>query len=176
MPGILNFEPSWPEITENLLVNEAWEKGFAQLAKHNLSFDLQINPHQLAQAHAVMERNPEVPVIINHSGLPKSEADLDVWRAGMKLLAAMPQVSIKVSANPGYPDKDLIFPKLFPEILELFGHERVMFASNYPVALMVDELEPVGLYKTFLEMISHLSATEQQGILADNAKRIYRLS
>ncbi len=41
---IVNFEPSWPRncALGNLLLNDQWRQGYALLAKHRLSFDLQV--------------------------------------------------------------------------------------------------------------------------------------
>jgi predicted TIM-barrel fold metal-dependent hydrolase len=41
---IVNFEPSWPRngALGNLLLNDRWRQGYALLAKHRLSFDLQV--------------------------------------------------------------------------------------------------------------------------------------
>ena len=77
--------------------DEAWATGFALLGKYGLSFDLQAYPGQFAGLAPLLERHPEVPVIINHAGMMVGEAGRDEWRTGMRALAAIPHVSVKIS-------------------------------------------------------------------------------
>ena len=44
---------------------------FQLLADLGLSYDLQLNPHQMLEAAAFLADFPAVPVIINHLGCPK---------------------------------------------------------------------------------------------------------
>ena len=101
---IVNAKPDWPrngKFEGDLLDNEAWQKGYAELVKVGFSFDLQLNPPQYLKAAAVITKTPEVPVIINHLGCPTLE-DLtergDVYFAGMEAMAAASKdVYIKIS-------------------------------------------------------------------------------
>ncbi len=47
-----------------------WRQGYALLEKHELSFDLQVYHHQMADAAALAGRHPGIPVLLNHAGLP----------------------------------------------------------------------------------------------------------
>jgi predicted TIM-barrel fold metal-dependent hydrolase len=89
---IANWHPD-PEKTyiarPDLLTDLAFERGFAALAERGLSFDLQIYPAQMRDAATLAARHPEVPVILNHTGMPadKDAAGLALWREGMRRLA-----------------------------------------------------------------------------------------
>jgi predicted TIM-barrel fold metal-dependent hydrolase len=91
-----------------------FERGFALLAGKSLSFDLQCVPSQLSAAAALVGRHPGVTVVIDHLGKPRhlmadaaaDAAQLDVWRAGMKQLAALPNTY----AAPPPPRSGLRFP------------------------------------------------------------------
>ena len=77
----------------------AWQRGFAALAQHDLSFDLQCYPGQMKALASLFAQHPETPVIVNHVGMPvdTDAAGIEEWRTGMRALAALPQVSTKLS-------------------------------------------------------------------------------
>lgn len=120
------------------LQDPAWLKGFALLAKYGLSWDLRVPYWHLAEAAEVAAAFPEVPIVLNHMGFPwdRSAAGLAGWRSGMRALAAQPNVCVKVS-ELGLRDQPWTLAAntgVVRETLELFGIERCLFASNYPVA------------------------------------------
>ncbi|WP_369011940.1 amidohydrolase family protein, partial [Escherichia marmotae] len=51
-------------------LDPAWERGFAGLASHGLSFDLQCYLGQMPHIAEILARHSDVPVIINHLGMP----------------------------------------------------------------------------------------------------------
>src|SRR4051812_40586480 len=83
-------------------------------------------------------RIPSVPVVLNYCGLPwqRDENSLDVWRSGMRALAASPNVACKVSelglADRAWSEADSL--GTIRETIEIFGPSRALFASNFPVA------------------------------------------
>ena len=116
-PGYLVSDASAPvDYLRDAAAAPLFERGFALLAEHKLSFDLQCCPAQLPAAAALCARHPSVPVVVDHLGKPRhlaadgSDADraaLDEWRAGMELMAALPQASCRdrtgcsPAAHPG---------------------------------------------------------------------------
>ena len=98
---ILNHEPNWPRNGRlgDLLENVDWQKGFSLLETYNLSFDMQLNPHQFKKAAELLTAHPKIPVIIDHLGSPRLE-DLqkaDEYWEGLTMLAALPQTFMKIS-------------------------------------------------------------------------------
>lgn len=85
--------------TRDLLRDPKWVESFAKLARYGLSFDLQLYPAQMANVAIIAARHPDIPMIVNHAGLPtdRDAAGMERWRTGLRLLAAQPQVSIKIS-------------------------------------------------------------------------------
>ena len=135
---IVNWHPD-PKRTYgpvDLTVDPIWQAGYALLAKHGLSFDLQCYPGQMPGLAALIERHPDIPVIINHMGMPVlTDADgLDDWRRGMKALAALPHVAVKLSGM-GFIRRDWSLDHvggLVRETIDLFGIDRCAFASDTP--------------------------------------------
>ena len=129
-----------PEISftsVDYLDHTIWREHFGLLAEHNLSFDLQLYPQQMADAAIFLEQHPDAPVVIDHAGSPydQSKAGRLFWREGLEELAQLPHCHIKLSGFGMFDqqwDSRSIQP-LFNDIIELFGVDRVMFGSNFPV-------------------------------------------
>lgn len=179
---ILNHEPSWPRNRRrgDLLDRPAWREGFAKLEEFSLSFDLQLNPHQFRKAARLLARHPGVPVIIGHLGSP-TPADLRegaaVYWEGLEALADLEQAYVKISML-SYADEDWrrsgVVREAVHRVLDLFGVERCMFASNQPVEKNAG-WPAAELYAGFRELAAHLDDAGRQRLFADNAREAYRV-
>lgn len=157
--------------------DERWRRGYALLARHGLSFDLQAPWWNLDQAADLARDFPRTQMIINHTGLPadRSPEGLAGWRAALEQVARCPNVALKISGL-GQRGQAWTAEANVPEIrdaIAIFGAGRCMFASNFPV----DSL--VGSYATILQgfrsAIADRPDAERRQLLHDNAQRIYRL-
>ena len=177
----LNWDALRPErsFTDrgDYLTDSSWRAGFGLLQRYDMSFDLQILPHQLVQAADLAAAFPETQIILDHAGLPidRDQVAMAMWRSGMRRLASFPNTTVKISGF-GMLDHDWTVESirtLVVEAIEIFGVNRAMFASNFPVD---------GLYATYSEVFSayrtitaHFSYAERRALFSDNAERIYRL-
>ncbi len=152
-------------------------RGFSRLARYGLSFDLQVPWWHLAEAAELFARHPEVPVVLNHTGLPadRSPEGIAGWRAAMARLAQLPQVVVKISGLglPGRPWTVADNGPLVRTVLELFGVERCLFASNWPVDTLCADFRTI--FAGFLEITRELSAEERRKLFFENACRVYRI-
>ncbi len=161
----------------DLTTDAAWQAGFARLGQHDLSFDLQCYPGQMPALVPLFERHPGVPVIVNHLGMPvMSDPDgLGDWRRGMTALAALPQVSVKLSGL-GFVWRDWTFQRVRPLLLEtiaLFGTERCLFASDAPTDRL---FAPIDRYmEAYHTVTADCSDDERRALFGRNADRVYRL-
>lgn len=137
---IISHLPDRPDLSfaaTNLLDDLTWRANFALLADHGLSFDLQLYPEQMQQAAAFLADHPQIPVVIDHLGSPyDGTADgLALWSEGMRALAELPHVHVKLSGYAMFfgPTLDGPAVEVTQRILKWFGPERVMFGSNFPV-------------------------------------------
>lgn len=157
--------------------DDAWQAGFARLASHGLSFDLQCYPGQMLVLADVLARHPDVPVIINHCGMPVlSDVDgLDQWRTGMRALSRLPQVAVKLSGL-GFIRRDWTLDAVRPILLDaiaMFGTDRCMFASDAPTDML---FAPIDRYmEAYHTLTQTLSDDESRALFAGNANRLYRL-
>jgi predicted TIM-barrel fold metal-dependent hydrolase len=131
----------------------AFERGFALLGRFNLTFDLQCAPAQLPEASELCSRHPNIRVVIDHLGKPRTllgpdvtdnhttqpnESELACWRKGMNRMARNPNVYVKISmlgyVIPGWirtEERVALMKSLVLETVELFGPDRCMVATNF---------------------------------------------
>lgn len=159
------------------MTNPAWRRGYDSLVEHRMSFDLQAPWERLAEAAALNRAVPDTLMVLNHAGLPadRSSEGLAGWRKAMQTFAAAPNVAVKISGlgEPGRPwsldrNRDIILA-----IIDMFGVERCMFASNFPVDSLVGDFQTI--FSGFAEATSPLGKEAQALLFADNARRLYRL-
>jgi predicted TIM-barrel fold metal-dependent hydrolase len=169
--------PLYNYVERDFMREPAWQQGFKLLARFGLSFDMQLYPHQFGEAVAIAADNPDTEIIINHAGM-WADRDLAGWRAwrdGLRLLAAQPNVAVKISGL-GMFDHRFTIESLRPLVLETidaFGTDRAMFASNFPVDKLFSDYST--LWNTYVGIVAGCSAAEQAALFRNNAERIYRL-
>jgi predicted TIM-barrel fold metal-dependent hydrolase len=157
-----------PIFTENL----------KRLAAHRLSFDICVLARQLPLALRIARACPDVQFILDHCGGPQvKERALDPWRAGIKALAAEPNVVCKVSGVVAYAEAHWTVDDLRPfveHVIESFGWDRVVWGSDWPVCTLTADLGRwVAATRT---LIAGESESNQAKLLNGNARRIYRLN
>ena len=161
-----------------LMADPTFLDGLKLLGRRGFSFDLQLYPHQMAQAAALAAAAPDTQIILNHAGM-WTDFDLNgwtTWKAGLRKLAAQPNVAVKISGlsmRVSTWSVESIRPLVF-ETLEAFGTQRAMFASNFPVDKLKSDYP--ALWRAFSTVVAACSGSERDALLRDNAQRIYRLS
>jgi predicted TIM-barrel fold metal-dependent hydrolase len=177
---ILNWHPD-PVLTHRdragLLTDPAWLAGFSALRDFGLSFDLQVFPAQLRQAASLAAEHGDIPIVLDHAGMPieRDPAALGRWKAGLTAVAAEPNTTVKISAL-GTNDHHWTIEsirRIVLDTIDVFGPSRCMFASNFPVD---------GLYSTFGELFEAFDTitegfgpAERADLFAGTARRFYRI-
>jgi predicted TIM-barrel fold metal-dependent hydrolase len=176
---IVNWHPE-PRRTyspRDVTGDEAWGRGFALLARYGLSFDLQCYPGQMPGLARLLARHDDVPVIIDHLGMPvlSDQQGLEDWRVGLKVLAALPQVAVKISGL-GFAKRPWTVEDARPLVLEavdLFGPDRCLVASDFPTDRLFGTFD--GTLGAYAEIIAGFSDDERRAMWGRNADRVYRL-
>ncbi len=161
----------------DLLADERWHRNLGLLARFGLSFDLQLLTVQMERAAALARRHEGVQFILLHAGLPmdRSASGIDAWRDGLRRLAALPNVAVKISGF-GMSDRAWTTESIRPLVLttiDLFGVDRAMFGSNFPVDGMMASYDRI--WQSFLDITAGFSADERTALFHDNAARLYRI-
>jgi predicted TIM-barrel fold metal-dependent hydrolase len=145
-----------------------WRAGYARLARHGLHFELQVPWSRLDEAARLAGDFPDTTIVLNHAGLP-SDQQLPAWGKAMAQLAACPNVAVKISGLGKVAAKG----EVVLTAIELFGVQRAMFASNFPVDGLCASFSDI--YSGFDEATRGFSEAERRALFHDNAMRIYRM-
>ena len=170
-------KPEFSYISRDLMAEPAFLTGLRTLGTRNLSFDLQLYPHQMETAARLAAVAADTQIILNHDGMwaDRDPAGWRQWKAGMRRLAERPNIAVKVSGfgmmDPSWTTES-IRPQVF-ETLEAFGVDRTMFASNFPVDKLTSDYRTI--WKSFSDLTASLSNDERAALFRDNARRFYRL-
>jgi predicted TIM-barrel fold metal-dependent hydrolase len=170
-------DPKLNYITRDLMDEPGWIGGLQELGRRGLSFDLQLYPHQMAQAAKLAGVAANTQIILNHAGMwaDRDLAGWKAWKAGMRELAARPNIAVKISGL-GMLDRQWTtesFRPLVLETLEIFGPERAMFASNFPVDKLTSTFPT--LWQAFSRITEGASEAERAGLFEGNARKFYRI-
>ena len=147
------------------------------LEERGLVFELMTHPDQLQAAARGLERLDGLVVVVEHTGWPRSGSDEEftLWKVGMDALAGLgDNVLCKLSglAMPlGSMHADAFAPWI-EHTIEVFGVDRCMFASNFPVDGMHGTFDE--LYSTFNTVTSGLDDAARELLFATTAERVYR--
>ncbi|RZT35481.1 amidohydrolase family protein [Cupriavidus agavae] len=160
------------------LQDPRWRAGLEALAARGLAWDLRVPFWHLEEAAELIATVPGLRVAVEHTGLPwdRSEAGLAQWLRGMRLLASIPEVHVKLSefGLPGKPWDRADNVRVIRHAIDVFGAERCMFASNLPVSgLRANTAEIIA---TMSEAMARLDAVQSRGIWRDNALDFYRVA
>ena len=163
-------------------LRDDFHRGLSKLPAHDLRYDILLYQHQIPVATKLVDRQPELGMIIDHIAKPKAQKGRveHEWRSGMKELAKRENIlGVKFSGlATEFPKEDEIDPDTirayFEETLEIFGVERVMFGTDWPVCLL-----RLDSYKqwadTVIILTSSLSGNEKDLILEKNGETAYQL-
>lgn len=163
--------------TPGSMDDPAWRRGYALLQRFGMSYDLQTPWWHLDAAAALAADFPRTPIIVNHTGLPadRSAEGLRGWRRALETIAARPNAALKISGlgRAGQPWTLAANGPVIRDAIAVFGVERCMFASNFPVDRLAGTFDEI--YRGFFAAVADRTAAEKNKLFHDNAVRIYRL-
>ncbi len=178
-PALKSLRPMLQDIEDTeWLLRPAVVEGLRQVARAGLKFDALVTPRHLPMLERFARMVPELPMVIDHCAKPVFDGTDPgaEWREGMAALAAHPHVVCKLSGlateyGPGWSAEGL--REVAGHVLKVFGPERVMWGSDWPV------LELVGRYEGWLDaaqaLTRGLSEAERAAVFAGTARRFYGL-
>lgn len=192
-PDIPNHRTAPPA---GLFADSAFRAGFAQLARRNLSFEGWCYHTQLPELVDLACAFPDTTIILDHFGGPlgigpyadrADEVHAD-WRRAVAPLAQCPNVVAKLGGlvmevngfgfhlRPRPPTSGELMEatrRYYEDTIALFGVERCMFESNFPVDKVSCSYNV--LWNAFKRLTAGYSATEKASLFHDTAARVYRL-
>lgn len=190
------FSGAVPNAPLRQMYDETFRAGFARLQPAGLTFDGWLYHPQIPDFADLARAFPETTMILDHVGGPlgigpyrghRDEVFAD-WKASMTDLATCPNAHVKLGGlamdvngfdlnreplPPSSGELARLWRPYIETTIELFGPERCMFESNFPV----DKgscAYPV-VWNAFKRLASGASETEKAALFHDTAQRVYRL-
>jgi L-fuconolactonase len=171
--------PAHDEEDERWLLRLNVVEGLREIARRGLPFDLLIRPPHLPVVCELADRVPDLRLIIDHIGKPPiASGALDPWAKEMEAVARIPGLHVKLSGMITEAEWKTWLPsQLTPyvqHVWHLFGPERCLFGSDWPVCLQA------GIWKEvlagFTQALGPVDKDTRSGVMGGNAVRFYRLS
>jgi predicted TIM-barrel fold metal-dependent hydrolase len=161
----------------DLMNDPAWRRGLAELGRRGLCFELQVFPGQMRDAATLARDFPSIIFVLLHAGMleDRSREGWAAWRAGMRELAGCPNLVTKLSGLGTFERacSVALWRPVVEETLALFGPERCMFGSNFPIeSLWTTYTE---LLVTVFTCLDGIDARGRRAVLHDTAARVYGL-
>ena len=177
-----------------MLSDVTFRAGFAGLAALGLVFDSWVYHPQLPEVGDLADAFPHTQIVLNHVGSPilggpygddRARVFAD-WKVGMTALAKRPNITVKLGALPirlpgvGTASRDM--PPGSEEVaaawrpwletsIELFGADRCMFESNFPVQKRWSSY--LVTWNAFKRIAAGASGGEKAALFAGTAARVY---
>ena len=170
-------EPKYSHATEDFMKDSSWVENFKHIRNRNLSFDIQIYKHQMEDAVNLANKYNDVLFILNHTGEPcyQSKEYIESWEQNMTKLAKCENVVAKISGLGMFdPQWTIDSTRIFVEkTIQIFGIERCMFASNFPVDKIFNSFDTY--WNSFKEITKNYSENDKQLLFSSNAEKYYRI-
>ncbi len=180
-----------------LLADQRYRAGLATVTAHGLSYDAMLYHSQLTELTAMARALPELPIVLDHIGCilgvglyaDRTAEVFEHWRYSITELARCPNVTVKIGGFGmivcGAAWHKRALPPTSTELAEawrpyvetcidLFGAERCMFESNFPVDKAMYSYRT--LWNAFKRLASGASIDEKNALFAGTARRVYRIN
>ena len=184
------------EPAPDLYLDSRFREGFGHLAPRELSFEGWCYHPQIPALADLARAFPETTIVLDHFGGPlgigpyagRADEVFDEWRRSIGALAECPNVCAKLGglamevngfgwherkAPPGSEALMEATRPYYEHAIEIFGAERCMFESNFPVDKVSCSYNV--LWNSFKRLTAGCSADERALLFHDTAAQVYRL-
>jgi predicted TIM-barrel fold metal-dependent hydrolase len=157
---------------------DAFAAGFDRVADGGLSIEILVPYPMFARVAELAERRPDATVVLGHAGLPERR-DPDyfaAWSEELEVVGARPNVVVKISALASGADPGWTVASIRPWVercLEVFGSDRAMFASNWPIDRLYGTYP--RLLAAYREITAARPAADRAALFGGTAERVYRM-
>lgn len=178
--GIRHITHDEPD--DDWIVRDDVLRGLKLLKKHNLTFDLLFRPQHLKHVPRLVREMPEQKFVIDHIAKPRiREGVMDGWLEDMRVAASIENVYCKLSGMITEADherwtSDDLKP-FVAQVVDMFGFDRVMFGSDWPVCNLAGNYSKVfvGLTNALVDGLGPISLSDQELLFGGTAAGFYGL-
>jgi L-fuconolactonase len=178
-PSLRGVRPMIQDIPDpDWMLGPGLEAPLRALPDMGLRLDALVTPSHLVNLARLLERNPDLEVVIDHGGKPRiRDGELDSWARDITRLARDTGCYCKLSglvteAAEGWTDASL---RPYVDLLiDRFGPERLLWGSDWPVVELAGGFE--RWRRVSLRLLEGLAPVDRAAVLAENARRFYGLA
>lgn len=169
-PAVVGVRAAVPQFAADLTDVDGLDALADRLGATARTLELLIRPDQLPAAAALSRRHPGTAIVVCHLGLGARTADA-AWLSALAEAASAPGVSAKVSgldlAARGADESRRLLGSAFA----LFGAERLMFGSDWPMSTRTATYAEV--LTATRAALPRLSPAEARAFWSATADRLY---
>ena len=148
---------------------------FAAVGRCGMTFDALVRADQLSTLARLVDRYPEVPVVIDHAAKPAiRRGGFQPWADDLRALSRRPQVMCKLSGlltEAGAQRTDADLAPYVEHLLACFGPERLMWGSDWPVLTLAGDYG--GWLEQARRLVQGLDAAARAQVFGLTAARFY---
>lgn len=154
----------------------AFTAGFHTIADTGASLEVLVPYAKYDEVCALADSRPEAQIVLGHAGLAEHSDDdyFRAWSQKLKVFATRPNVTVKISALASGRDPNWTTASIKPWIqhcMEVFGPERAMFGSNWPIDRLFGTYE--RLIDAYRDCTDDLTVHERDALFVATAMRVY---
>jgi predicted TIM-barrel fold metal-dependent hydrolase len=183
------------EVPRHVLLDDGYRRGLREVERRGLTYDVWLFHAQLPELADTIDAFPDLTFVVDHLGgpvpdesTPESRAAIfDEWRQNLADIARRPNAVLKVggvgmpvygfgfggSTRPRSAELAAVWKPYVDTAIELFGADRCMFESNFPVDKQ--SLSYDALWNAFKLLTAACSDDERALLFSGTARRVYEL-
>ncbi len=180
-PKFAGVRPMIQDIADdNWMLRDDVQWAYQAIIDLEITFDCLGFPRHLNNFHTLLTRYPAMRSVIDHCMKPQfrdhSETNYQQWASGMTRLAKDTNAYCKLSGLITEADTDWSLEALKPytdHLLDVFGADRIMWGSDWPVVRLRCEYE--NWFKLAHELTAELTSSERERVFSGTASDFYRI-
>lgn len=162
----------------NFMLQPDFLNGIKALRDFGYTYDILIFSIHLPNTLELIKKFPDQPFVIDHIAKPEiRNHQYKDWKKELAAVAAFSNVFCKISGMvteaKWHQWKQEDFEIYLDTVVELFGTERIMYGSDWPVCTLSSSYE--DMYKIVNDYFSEFSKDEQNNFFGLNVTKFYRL-
>ena len=160
------------EKNEDWIMDAKVIKGLKTLSERQINFDFLVRPNHLKYIFEVYEKIPKLNGVIDHIAKPIIKENIfEPWAENISELSKIDSLNCKISGmveEMNDSQEISILKNYTDHVIESFGHDKVMYGSNWPVCLTKKS------YSEVLEIAKSISNNlEPEEFFYTNGKSFY---
>jgi L-fuconolactonase len=163
-------DPAW-------LLRDDVGRGLRAVRDAGLAYDLLIRSRELPAALETVRQVPDLRFVIDHLAKPSiKDRVMQPWAELIRPFGALENAWCKVSGMVTEADwnswQPLDLAPYVGHVLDVFGPDRLIFGSDWPVCLLAASYEDV--VRTSRTLFASLDEAKRSAVFGETARRVYR--